>query len=1119
MKRIKAVLFCLLSVTLHAQINEHFSDGDFTSNPVWTGDSAHWRISGGMLSSNASATASSTYLATRSLINVNAEWEFLINLKFLTSSVNYTDFFLLSDSSNLSGNNDGYFVRIGNTTDEISLYRKDGNASVEIIDGADNRVGSSNNIFKIKISRDKNFRFTLWNDNSGTGSSYFTEGSCVDSTYKASGWLGVLIHYSASNIQKFFFDDITADTIRPDTMPPSIDTVYALDSASVLVRLNEIPDSSLSCDPGNYLLNGIEKPIKAVLNSNDIVLQFKKPLERNSVNNITVFKLGDRKGNITSKPISSVFRYNAVRKYDLVINEIFADPSPVIGLPPYEYIELWNVSGKTLFLAALTLSDESSIANLPAVYLKPDSFIIFCSPAAAQSFVPGTPAFGVNGFPGLNNDGDHIKLKDENGNTIDDINYTLSWYNDKIKSQGGYALELVRPGMECLGKFAWKASDNLTGGTPGFVNSVFNEYADTIHPVVSHAAFQNDSVLLLIFNSPMDTGKALVTSSSLKIKKTIFSGLYFDSLRIELEDKMLDQHEYLFNVSGVKNCLGQSLQTETFSFFYDEPRAPLMRELIVSEIMSDPDPPLKMPASEYIELYNRSGHTISLDGLIVTDGSSVAHLPAYNIRNDSFLVLCPVGSVNDFAKMGICCIGIYSFPNLDNIKDKILIKDSSGKTISAAYYDISKTGDMLHSKGGFSLERIDDSKPCQDIVNWAFTKDQNGGTPGKLNSIRGIIASYQPKVTRIYTLDPAHLILEFDGQVDSVSAGGQGIRFEPDIAGDVLLSYDLNRLNRLKVELKDSLRKGVVYSVFISGIGNCTGQAMTEAVMKAGVAEMAEPGDLVINEMLCDAKAYESEFIEIFNRSQKIIGLNQLSMEIADKNGGMEIIRLTDQPLQIFPGEYYALCPDRSAMLKKYKSTDPGKIMEASSWKSMDDDSGGAFLINFYDGKIIDSALYSSKMHHPYLTDIEGVSLERVDETIAGSETSNWQSASGASGYATPAAENSKHKAPGLNEDFISIDHPWFSPDNDGYRDDLTIHLSLDSKPYSISITVFDLNGNIVRNLARNEIAGVNNLFKWKGEDESGNVVPTGHYILLVQLMDGQGTSRYMKKVCDVIMP
>src|SRR6185436_20662794 len=120
---IKLIIFSCFTNYAMAQVDDNFTDGDFTSNPSWQGDTANWKVTGSQLNSNAPTTFTQTYLAVSNSLAYNTQWEFYVNLKFATSSLNYADIFLVSDSLNLPGNNSGFFVRIGNTADEISLYR------------------------------------------------------------------------------------------------------------------------------------------------------------------------------------------------------------------------------------------------------------------------------------------------------------------------------------------------------------------------------------------------------------------------------------------------------------------------------------------------------------------------------------------------------------------------------------------------------------------------------------------------------------------------------------------------------------------------------------------------------------------------------------------------------------------------------------------------------------------------------------------------------------------------------------------------------------------------------------------------------------------------------------
>src|SRR6185436_18035437 len=155
MKIFFSILFFLIPVFTIAQFSDNFSDGDFTGNPAWTGDNAKWIVNSGQLQSNSGTASDIFHLSTASTLATDAQWELTVRLDFSTSSNNYVDIYVTSDSSNVTGTAHGYFVRIGNTADEISLYRKDGASSTKIIDGADGRSqpASSNNIFHLLVKR------------------------------------------------------------------------------------------------------------------------------------------------------------------------------------------------------------------------------------------------------------------------------------------------------------------------------------------------------------------------------------------------------------------------------------------------------------------------------------------------------------------------------------------------------------------------------------------------------------------------------------------------------------------------------------------------------------------------------------------------------------------------------------------------------------------------------------------------------------------------------------------------------------------------------------------------------------------------------------------------------
>jgi hypothetical protein len=78
-----------------------------------------------------------------------------------TSSLNYVDIVVISDSSDLTRMKNGYFIRLGGTTDEISLYRTKAGVESKIIDGADNVLNSSNSQWQVILTRESNNIFNV----------------------------------------------------------------------------------------------------------------------------------------------------------------------------------------------------------------------------------------------------------------------------------------------------------------------------------------------------------------------------------------------------------------------------------------------------------------------------------------------------------------------------------------------------------------------------------------------------------------------------------------------------------------------------------------------------------------------------------------------------------------------------------------------------------------------------------------------------------------------------------------------------------------------------------------------------------------------------------------------
>lgn len=158
---------------------------------------------------------------------------------------------------------------------------------------------------------------------------------------------------------------------------------------------------------------------------------------------------------------------------------------------------------------------------------------------------------------------------------------------------------------------------------------------------------------------------------------------------------------------------------------------------------------------------------------------------------------------------------------------------------------------------------------------------------------------------------------------------------------------------------------------------------------------------------------------------------------------------------------------------------------------------------------------YSKDLHYPLLTETKGVALERISPDISSSDSENWHSAA-APLYGTPGYRNSVF-IENISENLdIEIYPPVFSPDGDGFNDVTTINLTCFQNGFTAKIIIFDSQGMFVRDLVNCQNIAYQSRFVWNGLDENGKKVPSGIYVVYVEVFDTQGNIKRFKKAVVV---
>lgn len=314
----------------------------------------------------------------------------------------------------------------------------------------------------------------------------------------------------------------------------------------------------------------------------------------------------------------------------------------------------------------------------------------------------------------------------------------------------------------------------------------------------------------------------------------------------------------------------------------------------------------------------------------------------------------------------------------------------------------------------------------------------------------------------------------------------------------------------ITIQLQSPITSGITNTFSISGIKDLSGNAMENTqFFELILIENPVHGDLIISEMLFNPFPGGSDFVEIFNMSDKFIDLTGLEI----MNSYKQESKLINDDIVIPPKAYLALSEDPAQLWQQYSPSVLANIFE-TDLPSFNDDEGNVSI--FFNGDEFDSFDYSEALHFELIKDPEGVSLEKLDLKESSSKFSNWHSAASTVNYATPGYENSQREVFGESESVIQLKNRIFSPDQDGFEDQLFLEFNLDRSGYVVDINVFDTRGYHIRNLCNNQLLSPNDIIKWDGISDEGQKAATGSYVLFVHLFNPDGEQMIQKLSCVV---
>ncbi|MGL1889330.1 MAG: lamin tail domain-containing protein, partial [Reichenbachiella sp.] len=895
-----------------------------------------------------------------------------------------------------------------------------------------------------------------------------------------------------------------------DPIAPQLDSLIVRSEHDITLLFHERLFINTATNPQNYLVDNQFAPNSIWHDSElgqKVILSFEKPLLASNDHMLEISNIADIRGNTiqttiekpfdnTSFSISEIIVHSS-RQIELLFNK---KPHPTSGSNIANYViqeeqinslsinehavildltdDLVNQSNYILTVQNVSDKNNQALSIINYSFLFDSKFnsanwlnrktieLTFDTPIDQDFLVPGL--FQINGqvpsYAIVSTENNHIIRLFFNQDFATDETHTLEWqsltniYGNKVP---GYRIKLI---------------------------------IDTQAPIATSLQVINNHEVQIQFNESLDptTATFLPYYEVLQFGNPIsIHGQEEDtSVLLSFDKNFIDNQPYQLQITDLLDLAGNVLDTTTLAFTYQSPYLPQYGELIVSEIMAEPNE----GEPEFIELYNASNQTLELKGLIWKDGTGESYFSTGSIAPKSYLVISQkplTGNINSGA--------LNSWLTLNNGGETLSIYAGESLVFSTSY-----TSDWYQQDDtkGHSLEMVDLSNFCGEETNWSASLSENG-TPGSVNSNTAQNPDhFGPSIQSIFATSPNTIELLMSEKLIPKPSMVDEITITPEL---IINSAELvsPQNNKIEITLGQALVSSQAYELSLDILTDCAANMLTSDGRQATfwLPQLGDSLDLLLNEILFNPKTGGVDFVEVYNNSDKYIDLLGWELQSEKGDGSIDSKVIADDHLIIAPQSYLVFTSDIDMLSANYPISKPENFIPMPSFPSYNDDAGIVTLRNNH-SNVIDRLSYSEDYHFELLDDVEGVSLERIAFDVPTDDHNSWQSAASTSYYATPGFVNSQFIGASNLIGLLVIEPKTFFPNGNGQDDFTTIRYQLKHPGNMGNILIYDTQGRMVKSLVENQLLAASGSFKWDGAQNSGAMSKLGYYIVYFEIFD-----------------
>jgi len=622
---------------------------------------------------------------------------------------------------------------------------------------------------------------------------------------------------------------------------------------------------------------------------------------------------------------------------------------------------------------------------------------------------------------------------------------------------------------------------------------------DTIAPSLKNIILRDSNKVTLFFSENIKPSLLEKLNNYLLSPQIISPTNAFtqseDSVLLTFNNAFLSGDSQTLIVDSFADIAGNLMMGQSIKFLYRNIVTPQFKDIIITEIYSKPlNSGLNVEA---LEIYNSTNNFIDISGCSLSDLTSSQTFANFILSPRTYYVLCDNNDTSFFANDNK--IWVTTLPSLNDDDDRIAISDRSKQIIYNVYYQKS-WHDVGKSDGGWSLEMIDKNKACATSENFKSCTNRAGHTLGLENSNSGsLIAVALPKLVDFYIENSKTIRLTWQHPLDfSIAVNFNQYTLFNNTLDSIKIKHDNPNIVYLYYNKQfNTINNDFKINAFVA----CNGNIFNEMKFVFDIPKTPAIGQIKFAEIMFNAKTDCAEYIEFDNVSNQFLDIKniflayQLSTTFSQEN-----ICVNGAILQ--PNQKLIITNSISNLSFCHNLCENTLYLEYKNWQTLDDNNAQVWLTDFRN-RLIDSIVYEEGMHSIFISDNDGVALEKFDTTQAGWQKTAWTSIGQARNYATPGCENKILQITDLKEDFAAV-NPYFVTSS-GNEEKAVIAYNLSLPNYSVNIFVTDRLGNLVKQIANNELLSLAGNIFWDGTDAGNKLVAAGIYFVRISAIHPKG--------------